>query len=371
MCGIVAGTTWIGPSAGAHHSIAFVSCEEVEPELTPPPDPEATTDPYEPPSPPPEEQRPDDCVPPSGEKVRRIQNLVFSVDASGTRPIETVEAFLISQEEGVPAPEGPIENWSFPDTFSAPSEQTFTTTWDTDVITTHNGRYTFRVTADPHGPHPEGDEVVAAERVNLIVDNRPTTPQAPKLLTKAENKVTLEWEPVPEPDILAYSLYRAKTTNKDTKPFFSQFSKVQQTPSASVRDTVVSDGTYWYRIVATRRSAVTPDQGISSGYSAMSAPIVVVGLDEADPQEDPGGESPPPQSFGFTPPAARGSPPPVPGSSVFDPVLIPAPQEVDGELAESAEEPGAGATDPRGSVLPVAVGTFLVSSALVLGRMPY
>jgi hypothetical protein len=39
-----------------------------------------------------------------------------------------------------------------------------------------------------------------------------------------------------------------------------------------------------------------------------------------------------------------------------------------GAVEDGTEE---GPSDPRGAVLPVAVGMFLVSSALAVGRMPY
>jgi hypothetical protein len=61
-------------------------------------------------------------------------------------------------------------------------------------------------------------------------------------------------------------------------------------------------------------------------------------------------------------------PPPVPDApySAYLPYDIPEGGE---QVVEAA--PRETGTDPRGPVLPVAVGAFLVSSALALGRMPY
>jgi hypothetical protein len=83
---------------------------------------------------------------------------------------------------------------------------------------------------------------------------------------------------------------------------------------------------------------------------------------------------PPPAAAILTPPglipSIAAAPPPVPDApySAYLPYKSSATSE---DAGPPAPESGASTTDPRGAVLPVAVGAFLVSSALALGRMPF
>jgi hypothetical protein len=149
-----------------------------------------------------------------------------------------------------------------------------------------------------------------------------------------------------------------------------------------VRETVKDSGAYWYKVMATRRSYApdTKDTGISSPLSASSGPGVVTVSAPAKPgtKKTVGGRSvylPPPASAVLTPPglipSVAAAPPPVPDApySAYLPYSGSGSSEDAGPPAPEASGPGA--VDPRGAVLPVAVGAFLVSSALALGRMPF
>ena len=156
------------------------------------------------------------------------------------------------------------------------------------------------------------------------------------------------------------------------------------TVGSSVRETVQSSGAYWYKVQATRRS-YSPDHrdtGISSALSASSGPGVVSASTQSTPK--PGSKKksggrvialPPPAAAVLTPPglipSVAAAPPPVPDApySAYLPYKSSGASEDAGPPAPEAS--GGRGVDPRGAVLPVAVGAFLVSSALALGRMPF
>lgn len=376
VVGVWAGSSFMAPAAEAHHVISFQECETPDPSPTgsPTPDPSASPTPTPPPQ---------GCVPASGSRLTGVVDLRWSVQADQTRPLETVELFILSEESGVPSPNdrGAVLSETFPKN-DAVTEKTFTFPWDTASLTPHNGIYKVVVVASTHPPSqgvPHSgasggceDNPCTRERVDLRVDNPPKAVAAPRIVAKTEQSVSLEWDAATEPDVLHYRVFRAQTENKDAAPPYSAFKEIGTATTTSYRDEkVATEGIYWYAIIVTRRSVVTPQEGINSPPSPISK--VAETVEEA---EAPGGGGAAPETT-FRPRVTSRLPrltvgtssartPPVPDApySAFLPYDLP-----EGEAEVPAEDPGIG--DPRGPVLPVAVGAFLVSSALTLGRMPY
>jgi hypothetical protein len=124
--------------------------------------------------------------------------------------------------------------------------------------------------------------------------------------------------------------------------------------------------------VVTRRSIVTPQTGISSAPSPVSkvAQANAAAPKDAGEKKTTGRIQPRARIVSRLPrltlPSVGSRAPPVPDApfSAFLPYDVP-------EGGKAADQPEPGGGDPRGPVLPVAVGAFLVSSALALGRMPY
>lgn len=376
VVGVLAAVSFASPSANAHHSITLTSCTPPPPESAPP-----TESPTSPPNPQPE---PNNCVPDEGSRLVGTRNLQFHVRANSSRPIQQVDMYLLSEEEGVPSPNerGPVLSEKYPNQNQAPAAKTYQFQWNTVALTPYNGRYKILVIASTHGPHPETSRVITAERRDLRVDNPPQPIVAPRIVTKTETTVTVEWDKALEPDVLSYTLYRAPSKNAKTRPQIGAFKPILTTSALATRDSVPK-GVYWYAVHVTRRSVVTPQTGISSPVSAMSQPASVTGVQQS-PSGSTGGKKPAtggggkgttyvPRVFSrlprLTAPSFSASrPPPVPDApfSAYLPYDVPEGGE---EVIENApQETG---SDPRAPVLPVAVGAFLVSSALALGRMPY
>jgi len=357
-----------GPAAHADHVISFHACED--PDASPTPTP---TGPQPSGSP-----SPRACVPDQGSRLTGVVNLSFEVAADSPRPIEIekVELYIIAEDD-IPSPNdrSAIETWEFPE------NRTFTYSWDTTTLTPYNGSYKVQVyaftTADhPHSasdPSCSGKRCVK-ERTNLRVDNPPKTPAAPRIVAKTDTTVSVEWDKAPELDVKAYKLYRASTDKADKPPAYGAFKEVASVATTSVRDEVKGEGVYWYTLIVNRHSVVEPDnKGISSAPSPISkAAEVTPAPDDDDDGDAPGAAAPAFQPRvvsrlpRLTASSANLRPPPVPDApfSAILPYDLP-------EGAETVPEEDPGVGDPRGPVLPVAVGAFLVSSALALGRMPY
>lgn len=387
-----AAVLWL-PAASSHHEVTFTECfdDEDEGDQEEPPEPTLTPPPTSAPSPTPTPgaEFPDNCTPPEGSIIRGERTLRFEVESGSLRPMRDVRAFLDSEDDDIESPGQVVIECSPPDQAPAQAgcqypegepEGVFTFPWDSNVVTPHNGAYTFRGLAlsEPHAPNPDPENendprIAEARRHRLLVDNPPVDLGAPSIIVATENSITLEWDPAPEPDLLSYTVYRAVTANTDTKPKAADFEAVASTTKAALRDEIDEPAAYWYRVRSTRRSVVTPDDGISSAVSPMSGPGVVGGLRATPPPE---GEEPLVETGPRNPivvPRSPGRPPPVPDAPFsaylpFEATDLPESDD-DGDTFEEVEEPGE--EDPRAPFLPMAVGAFLVSSALAVGRMPF
>jgi hypothetical protein len=370
VVGVVAATGF-GSVANADHSIDFTECADAtpgvpEPTLTPPPvEGEPTPEPQPGATPPPQ-----NCVPAEGERIWGTRTLQFTVDENSYK-VTKVSLSILSEEENIPsANEGkPLTSWAGAD------ETPFSFDWNSFEATPYNGSYKIRVDA-----HAEPTSVFQrkhderAERVNLRVDNAPRPVEPPTVLATTLGSVTLEWPRAVEPDVTSYTIYRATTESTSIRPTYASFKQVGITTGPAFRDSTVKPGVHWYSVRVTRRSVVTPDIGISSPASAMSGPAEVQSP-EAVPTSKPG-EPKKDTPRRFIP--YRQLAPPRPSTvarSVPDaPFAYKLPYDTpEGKADFGAVESGSdeGPSDPRGAVLPVAVGMFLVSSALAVGRMPY
>jgi hypothetical protein len=303
--------------------------------------------------------------------------LAFSVAADQSR-LRKVALEIRSMEQGIPSANdgAPVFEADYKTREFAPAAQTYTVPWDSVVLTPYNGRYELRVVATAWGvgsnPNGHGGQ---ASRQNMIVDNPPRTPAAPRIVAKQAAKITVEWDKAPEPDVLAYKLYRARTEKADKAPALDKFEEVASLGKdvTTERDDVKETGFYWYYLTVTRRSALN-EAGITSAPSPISKSAEVKSLAAEDPDEAPktttGRVVPRARVVSRLPnlslPSVSSRAPPVPDApfSAFLPYDVP-----EGGEVTDVEEPSG--DDPRGPVLPVAVGAFLLSSALALGRMPY
>jgi hypothetical protein len=305
-------------------------------------------------------------MPPKGDRIWGDRLLRFDIEDNGST-INDVKLSILSQEKGIPSANGgrPVATW-FPDD----GQRTFWYGWSSVGLTPYNGRYKVVVTSTASSP---SSHTASAERVDLRVDNPPNTVAAPKIVAKTVGGVTISWRKAVEPDVLSYSVYRASSKSTKT-PSYSAFRKVGVTHVPSFRDTGLESGNHWYAVRVTRRSVVTPEVGISSAMSAVSRHATVVSLDRPDAKK-PGGSAAgsshsqplPPLSLPHLPGAVGGALPD--GSFVWKLPYGDVPEIPGRQVPVST--PTSGPVDPRGPVLPVAVGMFLVSSALAVGRMPY
>ncbi len=388
----IVGALWATTTSGiANPTITFRDCSTSNPAPTGTP-PSVTGAPVSPPpvtspSPSPRStpipQRtpgPDNCTPSSGSVVFGTQTLGFTVTSDGFQPIKNVKlSVLADNDPGAQNAAEPLFNDGY-DCNNQPSVRNpILVPWDTAADTPHNGHYKVVVTADTYANPTCGStgRSQTATRSNIIVDNPPDTPAAPVVIATTPTAVTIQWTASTAPDVIRYGVYRAEGSSTKQTPQPSTFHLIGYTQDPTFRDTQVSAGVYWYAIVVTRKSVVTPKTGISSAMSAPSAPVTVAA-------------APPPASFntgsggGSTvqryfpinplvlPPSSSGGLAPVPDAPYS--AQLPygnAPEGGVGAAANNAKNSEPGAADPRGPVLPVAVGAFLVSAALALGRMPY
>jgi hypothetical protein len=376
VVGVFAASAFAGSVARANHAIDFTECAEAtpgvpEPTLTPPPvDGEPTPEPQPTPAP-----QPQNCIPAEGDRIWGSRTLEFTVDQNSSGDISKVSLSILSQEQNIPhANEGkPVSpsDWN--------GEGPFSFEWNSFEATPYNGIYKVVVKADARGTLTRGAHAHTRERVNLRVDNAPRPVDPPSVLATTLGSVTLEWPRAVEPDVTAYTIYRATTESTSVRPAYADFKQVGVTTGPAFRDSTVQTGVHWYIVRVTRRSVVTPDVGISSPLSAMSAPAEVRSP-SAPPKtggkgdkDDDDGEAPTRRFIPFRQPQSV-RPQAVPRGLPDAPFAYKLPYDTPegkadfGAVEEGAEE---GPADPRGAVLPVAVGMFLVSSALAVGRMPY
>lgn len=343
---------------------------------TPTPSPEPTTPPTPPPSPPPE------CLPEEGDVIRGTRTVSFEVDPTDSRRIMDVGVELLAETNGVPDP-GPLtlvcavdDSDDEPNVCEhtpgdAPGDGIYSFVWNSNSLTPHNGSYALSITARSCAVALGGwrcnlsQHDNALERTKLKVDNPPAQPAAPRVLVATETSVTLEWDKAPYPDVISYTIYRARTDRRTDEPDDDAFTALlTTTPTVmSIRDEVSAPGAYWYKVAVTRRSVVDKSGGISSEQSAASGPGVV-----AAPEPTPAPDGPPPPPPRQLKPFVAARPPPVPDAP-FSAVL---PYDVpEGGLEATGPDVPEEGSDPRGPVLPLAVGAFLVSASLALVRMPY
>ena len=342
-----------------------------QPTLTPPPSsgPTATPTPGRSPG-------PDNCFPKSGSTVWGTQTLDFSVTSDGVHQVKEVKLEVkADRDSGAHDAEGPLFDRVYPRCGRADTQ--FTVPWDTVADTPYNGHYQVVVTVIQYGAACNGtlSPQVASPRTDLRVDNAPLAIAAPRIIATTQSTVSLQWDAAPVPDVIRYQIYRAETNG--SKPSTDDFVLEGYSTGTSFRDQQLAPGVYWYAIVVTRRSVVTPTTGISSPLSDSSAPATI----KAPP---PPAKSSSTSSGGTTqryiplsqlvlPPSKSNGLAPVPDAPYS--AQLPygnVPEEgASGAVRGAGGSPESGPADPRGPVLPVAVGAFLVSAALALGRMPY
>lgn len=311
-------------------------------------------------------------MPPSGDRIFDTRVLQFTVTPDSGNDLKTVTLSILADEPNIPSP-----NKGQPLTTFHPNSKdpkTFSYTWDSKALTPYNGKYKVSVFSQEAnrftGKTQNSDPAI---RSNLRVDNPPKQLGQPRIVATTVGSVTLEWDPATEPDVISYSVYRATTQSASDKPGYDDLEPIGLANGGAFRDTAVKPGFHWYAVNVTRRSVVTPNTGITSELSPISAAAEVKSLQEVQKETDSGS--------GTTrrPIAYRQLAPPRPRSvlaSVPDaPFAYKLPYsnekpstQASGNLGGTSTEAG---DDPRGFVLPVAVGLFLVSSALAVGRMPY
>jgi hypothetical protein len=371
LVGVVGVSTFVGTASRADHMIVFTDCSSAspsgapEPTLTPPPvDGGEPTPPPQPESTPP----PQNCMPDEGERIWGTRTLQFQI-VENRSDVDKVTLSILSMEDNIPsAGEGkPLATWTKAD------ETPFTFNWDSYQATPYNAYYKVSVYAHARPRTLQSGHETKAERMNLAVDNAPKPVPPPKVLATTLGSVTLEWQRAPEPDVTAYTIYRATTESPSIRPSYASFKQVGITTGPAFRDSTVHPGTHWYSVRVTRRSVVTPDAGISSPSSQISGPATVQSPKQIEKEKsDP--KKPTPQRYipyrQLAPPRPRTVARSIPDAPFAYKLPYDTPE---GKADFGAVENGTdeGPTDPRGAVLPVAVGMFLVSSALAVGRMPY
>ncbi len=374
VVGVVVASSFAGTAGLANHAIIFTDCptsapapSPTAPGLTPPPNdpPAGEQTPLAEPTPTPP---PQNCMPPAGDRIFGSRTIQFTIDDNNDR-LRSVRLSILSEEQNIPSANqgNPVASWT-----PGNEERTFSYQWNSLEATPYNGSYKVVVAADASRPLATQQHATSAERNSLRVDNPPQTVSAPTILAKTFASVTLEWPAAPELDVTAYTIYRATTKDGSTVPPYSALAQVGVTTGPAFRDSAVQPGYHWYAIKVTRRSIVTPDTGISSPISAISAPAEVKSLKEIEKKADEG-KKPAPRRFVPFRQLAPARPVSRLSAVADAPFKYKLPYDSDQALDDvPLEEPAEqGATDPRGPVLPVAVGMFLVSSALAVGRMPY
>lgn len=353
----------LGPAAGAEPQVSFVDCPADGPSPSPTPTPS-----------------PSSCTPAEGSVVRGEVPIVFDVSTEALEDLVEVTVSVVTQDPNAPSADNPVRVWRDEEGLE---QERFEYSWDSATIPGYNGRYKVVVEATSEGV---GGGTSSAERVDLRVDNPPQTPAAPRVTGVTDEGVRVKWSAAPEPDVLHYTLYRARTESADVAPQDSDFKAVVVTEKTALLDEVGNPGAYWYKLEVTRRSIVT-DDGITSARSDRSEePGVYVSptptpAPTSPPGDDDGGggvvePDPRPRLTPRPLPRAQRSGPPQPSDAPFSDTLpYDLPEDgsggggADADLAQGTEErePGDG---QQGPLPAVAIGTFLVSAALALGRLP-
>ncbi|MEX0874643.1 MAG: hypothetical protein WD646_08640 [Actinomycetota bacterium] len=318
---------------------------------------------------------PENCTPEEGERIVGERKIQFAVNSPG-HDIQYVRMYLLAGEKAVKDARAGQPVFCRPTSCGVYAEEDAPTglkvydyAWDSVNTTPLNGNYKMRVEASAircttlggcgHAGSPEETQ---AERVNLLVDNPPLAVGAPSIVATTTESVTIKWPAAKEADVQSYTVYRAVTKDASKAPKLKDLKPLDVVTTTEYRDTKPGGDVNWYAVEVTRRSIVTPEDGISSPLSKLSP--------DANVRTAPA-PSEVPASRNITPfrqlSTVRGSgrPPPVPDApySAYLPY-----ERAPSSSGDGVDEPGG---DPRGPVLPVAVGAFLVSSALALGRMPY
>jgi hypothetical protein len=382
ILGAILLSLFIAAPTNAHHSIDFDShsCAEAtpapddgEPDLTPAPE-----EPVEGEEPPPAGEEPTpapkNCMPDEGDRIWGERTIKFSTSTDGTRPLKRVALYILSEDETIPdAQDGqPL----LQELYSRDQDvRTYNTpfSWNSNEATPYNGHYKIYVEVDTY-PAFTGSEThrATAERGDLRVDNRPDAVSAPKVIATTIGTATIQWEAAPEPDVLTYVVYRATTNSTGTKPAYSAFKQVGLTSGPAYRDSRATPGVHWYSVKVIRRSVVTEDEGISSTLSPISGPAHIKSPEQIAKEQEKDGKAPKRKI-----PFRDLSPPRVTSrlAAVADaPFKYKLPYDTDASAPTydaPYEERPEGQDDPRTRMIPVAVGMFLLSSALAVGRMPF
>ncbi len=352
---------WV-PAAVADHgdAIVFFDC------------PEGDT----PPSHDPEESH-GGCIPLEQQILRETHRLTFEVRAPTGGSIERVQLFIRTQEEvlGIPSP-GQVEEWSY-DQFEVDSAR-LSFDWDTADLTEYNSVYSIEVRASTYSP---GAHTYRRERRNLRVDNLPDEPEAPRMILANEHGVSLEWSEAPDVDVEGYNLYRARTAEPNKIPANADFAGIRRVTKTDYFDEVDVSGVYWYKVQVVRRSVVDPDRGARSPLSDRSAEGGVVIKPTPAPTQPPqtngdGGSTESRPRPRLTPrPVPRPVPRPAPVEEAPFSAVLPfdVPEDDDDDRAASFGPPEEARDRDDGSrqgLFAAAIGAFLVSSALAIGRLP-
>jgi hypothetical protein len=375
---VVAGASWFGTSARAND--ATIDLNRCSTPATPSPTPAPT------------------CTPREGQAIEGTWKVAMRVQAAAPNKLRRVHLFIVKQEEGQQTPcqkpvaqrGTPIVTWGDPrnppdpafpppswaDYSSAPTAADLSADWDTLKLSPSNAKYTLSVDALTQSPAGPESQPSCVERKDIIVDNPPVTPGKPVVVLATSDGVKVTWTDAPEPDLLDYTLYRARTSSSSDLPDDPEFRKVVVTTKTDIFDDVSQPGAYWYKVRTARVSFAQPDGRKTSELSEHSDKAGVVVAPTPSPVPPPQATLAPLKPNPLPLPKVVVKPAPVP-EAPFSAVL-PYPDDLEEGPAEaepppealSQPEDSAAPNEARTAVVPVAVGAFLVSAAVALSRMP-
>ena len=309
------------------------------------------------------------------------QTLGFNVLSDGFQPLKNIK--LTAESDGDPGAQDaaqPLFNDGYTCNNQPNPRSTILVPWDTVMETPHNGKYEIVVTVETYSNPTCGGtgRTGTATRHSIVVDNAPDPVDAPKILATTPSTVTIQWDASTAPDVTHYEVLRAIGTSARVAPPPEAFHFLAFSTSPTYRDTQVSGGNvFWYAIIVNRRSVWPADKGEISSPMSGSSQAVSIAAATPPPSFNNGSADSSVQRYVPLNPILLGS-----GNSGVSAPVPDAPYSAQLPYGNAPEQGGvgastnnkaneAGATDPRGPVLPVAVGAFLVSAALALGRMPY
>ncbi|HVL81512.1 MAG TPA: hypothetical protein VM840_07975, partial [Actinomycetota bacterium] len=325
-----------------------------------------------------------DCTPRQGAVLVGSNKVSFRAEATGAgERLDQVQLRILSEEPSeVPHPNDnrPVISERPPDT----AVKDYSFDWDTILITPYNGRYKLEVYVRIRTVTGNTQERTFS-RGDLKVNNPPSTPGRPKVVSSTSAGHSVSWPASDEPDVRTYTLYRARTDSASETPDADDFKRLLDTPQNEVFVSVTEPGAYWYRVRATRRSVVTPDTGISSTVGPRSIDPGVVtaptpGPDGAPPATRTGPRVP--GGGARTPLAAKPLPrlsakpapvPDAPFSTVLDYGDIAELEDGEGDEMGWGDEDRVAdrreaAEEARRRTLPAAIGLFMFSAWAVLTR---